>query len=77
MVLEIRFQSPRRSPTDDRKSIRLIKQVGTALGAILTRVLILGATYNRMNIEEQVLLQRFGEEYRKYMQHTWKIFPGW
>ena len=51
--------------------------LGTWLGAIATLVLILGATMYRINIEEKVLIEVFGVEYRDYMKRTWRLFPGW
>lgn len=35
------------------------------------------ATLYRIRIEEQVLVEAFGKEYREYMHRTWKLFPGW
>jgi protein-S-isoprenylcysteine O-methyltransferase len=51
--------------------------LGTWLGAVVTLGLILGATMYRINIEEKVLIAAFGDEYRDYVKHTWKLFPGW
>ncbi len=28
-------------------------------------------------VEEPVLIEAFGEEYKGYMQRTWMLFPGW
>lgn len=31
----------------------------------------------RMPVEERLLLQRFGEEYRRYMERTGRLLPKW
>ncbi len=51
--------------------------LGTLPGAILMLILPAAATLYRIHVEEQVLLQALGDEYRQYMQHTWRLFPGW
>ena len=51
--------------------------IGTWLGAATTLALMLAATMYRIGIEEQVLTRAFGNEYRDYMTHTWRLFPGW
>lgn len=50
--------------------------IGTWAGALL--VLFLGFTgyLNRVRIEEKALLEALGDEYRAYMQHAWRFFPG-
>jgi protein-S-isoprenylcysteine O-methyltransferase Ste14 len=34
------------------------------------------AVLYRINIEEKVLAENFGNEYHDYMKRTWRIFPG-
>jgi protein-S-isoprenylcysteine O-methyltransferase Ste14 len=57
--------------------IGLALALGSWLGGILAAVLILSATLYRIRVEEPVLVGAFGEEYKAYMQRTWKLFPGW
>lgn len=51
-----------------------------ALGAwaagLIIFFLCLVAFLYRIQVEETVLLDVFGKEYREYMQHTWRLFPG-
>jgi protein-S-isoprenylcysteine O-methyltransferase Ste14 len=51
--------------------------LGTWLGGVFTLGLMLGAVLYRIVVEERVLLENFGNEYRDYMCRTWKLFPGW
>jgi protein-S-isoprenylcysteine O-methyltransferase len=51
--------------------------LGTWLGAIVVLGVMSGAIMNRITIEEKLLIATFGNEYREYMKHTWKLFPGW
>ena len=57
--------------------IGLALALGSWLGGILAAVLILSATLYRIRVEEPVLVEAFGEEYKGYMQRTWMLFPGW
>jgi protein-S-isoprenylcysteine O-methyltransferase Ste14 len=50
--------------------------LGTWVGALLVLVLSLSGYLYRVRIEEQAMLEFFGDEYREYMQHTWRLFPG-
>ena len=50
--------------------------LGSWVGALAGLAILLAATYYRIRVEEQVLLEQFGEEYRAYAQQTWMIFPG-
>ena len=50
--------------------------LGTWAGGLLVFVLSLAGYLYRVRIEERVLLEAFGEEYREYMQHTSRFFPG-
>ena len=51
--------------------------IGTWLGGVVTLGLMLAATMYRIGIEEQVLIDTFGNEYRDYMKRTWRLFPDW
>ena len=55
----------------------LVLALGTWVGAILALAVMFAATFWRIRIEEQVLLDAFGDEYRAYMQRTWRLIPGW
>ena len=57
--------------------IGLVLALGTWVGALLALVVMFAATYRRIQIEEEVLLEAFGDEYRAYMRRTWRIIPGW
>jgi protein-S-isoprenylcysteine O-methyltransferase Ste14 len=50
--------------------------LGTWVGGLLVLFLSLGGYLYRVRIEERTLLEVFGDEYRDYMQHTWRFFPG-
>ena len=50
--------------------------ISTWLGALLGLILIGVAVLYRINIEERVLTENFGNEYRAYIKRTWRIFPG-
>jgi protein-S-isoprenylcysteine O-methyltransferase Ste14 len=51
--------------------------LGSWLGAIAALLMMLSATLYRISVEEKVLVEAFGDEYRGYMKRTWKLFPGW
>ena len=57
--------------------IGLVLALGTWVGALLALVVMFAAVYRRIQIEEEVLLEAFGDEYRAYMRRTWRIIPGW
>jgi len=57
--------------------IGLVLALGTWVGALLALVVMFAAVYRRIQIEEEVLLEAFGDEYRAYMRQTWRIIPGW
>ena len=40
-------------------------------------IILLIPTLNRIRVEQKVLLQIFGVEYRAYMNRTWRLIPGW
>jgi protein-S-isoprenylcysteine O-methyltransferase Ste14 len=50
--------------------------LGTWVAALLVLILCFAGFFYRMQIEERVLLEVFGDEYREYIEHTWRIFPG-
>ena len=50
--------------------------IGTWAGGLVVFIFSLLGYFHRMKIEEQALLNVFGDEYRDYMQHTWRLFPG-
>jgi protein-S-isoprenylcysteine O-methyltransferase Ste14 len=50
--------------------------LGTWAGGLLVLVLSLAGYHYRVQIEEKALLEAFGDEYREYMQHTSRFFPG-
>ncbi len=51
--------------------------LGTWLGALVGLGLVFIAAVYRIHIEENTLLEFFGNEYREYMKHTWRMVPGW
>ena len=51
--------------------------LGSGPGAFIMFILLAVATLYRIRVEEEVLVQAFGDEYRCYMEHTWRLFPGW
>jgi protein-S-isoprenylcysteine O-methyltransferase Ste14 len=51
--------------------------IGTWLGAVITTGLMLAAILYRIRVEEQVLIEKFGDEYRDYMKRTWGLLPRW
>ncbi len=50
--------------------------LGTWAGCLMVLLLSLGGYLYRVKIEEKALLEALGDEYREYMQHTWRFFPG-
>jgi protein-S-isoprenylcysteine O-methyltransferase Ste14 len=50
--------------------------IGTWVGGLVVFIIALVGYYYRIKIEEQALLNIFGDEYREYMQRTWRLFPG-
>jgi protein-S-isoprenylcysteine O-methyltransferase Ste14 len=50
--------------------------IGTWLGSLLGLILIGASVLYRINIEEKVLTENFGNEYRAYIKRTWRILPG-
>jgi len=54
-----------------------ILSIGTWIGAIVTTLIVTISLFYRIKIEEKILLEAFGNEYREYMSKTWRLFPGW
>lgn len=50
--------------------------LGTWAGAVLVLGLSLAAYLYRVKLEESALIEAFGDDYREYMEHTWRLFPG-
>jgi protein-S-isoprenylcysteine O-methyltransferase Ste14 len=50
--------------------------IGTWAGGLVVFIFTLAGYWYRVKIEEQALLNAFGDEYREYMQRTWRFFPG-
>ena len=50
--------------------------LGTPAGTIVTVLACLTAYAYRIQIEEAVLLSRFGETYQAYRASTWRLLPG-
>jgi len=42
---------------------------------IIVALLTLSAYHYRMNSEEKMLIEAFGDDYKNYMQRTWRIAP--
>lgn len=50
--------------------------LGTWVGSVLVVVLSAVGYLYRIRIEEQALLEVFGDDYRAYTRQTWRLFPG-
>ena len=49
----------------------------TSVGAVLTATLPTAAAYSyRIRVEERMLHERFGDEYSRYRERTWRLLPG-
>lgn len=51
--------------------------LGTWLGTVITGLLVTGSLLYRIRVEEATLSRVLGDEYRQYMERTWRLFPGW
>lgn len=58
-------------------NVGAVMGLGTWLGALIVLILMLFSTLYRIRVEEILLLETFGNEYRTYMAETWRLFPGW
>jgi len=60
----------------------LLMVLGTGLGyaslagALAVLLLVLPALIYRMNVEERLLVEHFGDEYRRYADRTRRLIPG-
>jgi len=59
----------------------LINSLGWALGfrswlGVLLALLLVPPLIARINSEERLLSSEFGEEYKAYCAHTWRLIPG-
>ena len=50
--------------------------MGTWFAGVLVLILSLAGYSYRVKNEEKALLEALGNEYREYMDHTWRFFPG-
>jgi protein-S-isoprenylcysteine O-methyltransferase Ste14 len=50
--------------------------LGTWVGGLVVLIFCLVGYLYRIQVEEKALLNAFGDEYREYMRHTWRLFPG-
>jgi protein-S-isoprenylcysteine O-methyltransferase Ste14 len=53
----------------------IVLGLGTWVGALFMFIVLLAPTLYRIRVEESVLLETFGDEYRAYMRRTWLLFP--
>ncbi len=51
--------------------------LGTWVGALVMLVFMLIASLYRIRVEESALIERFGDDYRAYIERSWRLFPGW
>jgi protein-S-isoprenylcysteine O-methyltransferase Ste14 len=51
--------------------------VRTWSGLLVAETIALAAATYRVRVEERALIAAMGDEYREYMRHTWRFFPGW
>jgi protein-S-isoprenylcysteine O-methyltransferase Ste14 len=54
-----------------------VLSLGTWAGTLAALAPISAATLYRIRVEEKALLEGIEEEYRVYMQQTWRLIPGW
>lgn len=55
----------------------VVLSLGTWAGALFMFVILLAALLYRIRVEEQALVEAFGDDYRDYVSRTWLLFPGW
>jgi protein-S-isoprenylcysteine O-methyltransferase Ste14 len=51
--------------------------LGTWSGPLAAETIALVAITYRVRVEERALIATLGDEYREYIRHTWRFFPGW
>ncbi|MCI4365287.1 MAG: isoprenylcysteine carboxylmethyltransferase family protein [Thermoplasmata archaeon] len=60
--------------------VLIVAGIGLILGAVFGVLLALGVASiglgYRIHVEEQALVERFGEEYGRYRESTWTLLPG-
>lgn len=56
--------------------VGLALTLGSVLGVLVTTALGLLAFGYRISVEERMLTERFGDEYREYIRESWRLFPG-
>ena len=49
---------------------------GSLIGLLAIPFLVIPALLYRMAVEEHILVQRFGDQYRNYQQHVKRLVPG-
>ena len=42
---------------------------------IISAIMIFIAYYYRINNEEKMLIEKFGDKYLNYRKHSWRLFP--
>ena len=55
----------------------IVLGLGTWVGALFMFAIMLLASLYRIRVEEQALIEAFGDEYRSYSQRTARLFPPW
>ena len=55
----------------------IVLSLGTWVGALFMFGVLLAASLYRIRVEEQALIEAFGDDYRAYLRRTWRLFPGW
>lgn len=53
----------------------IVLGLGTWVGALFMFIVLLFPTLYRIHVEETLLLETFGDEYRSYIGRTWRLFP--
>jgi protein-S-isoprenylcysteine O-methyltransferase Ste14 len=51
------------------------RSFGSVLVTSVTFICMFMIMRSRMNLEERLLIESFGEEYLSYKEHTWRLFP--
>ncbi len=51
--------------------------LGAWLGTLIAFAIVTASLSYRIRVEENILLQALGDEYRAYKSQTWRLFPGW
>jgi len=56
--------------------VGLSMALGTWFGTLFSFLIVTAGLLYRIGVEEKALLDALDEEYRTYMKHTWRLFPG-